>query len=129
MSYASETTMVRVMVVEDHDDLRQLLSERIDQEPDLEVVSQAGSLGEARYLASSHGCDVAVLDIGLPDGNGADLIAELRELCPGCAVLIFSASLNPSGLARASEAGADEIMDKFTALEKIVETIRLLGNT
>jgi DNA-binding NarL/FixJ family response regulator len=115
------------MVVEDHDGLRQLLSERIDQELDLEVVAQAGSLGEARYQASSQGCDMAVVDLGLPDGNGADLIAELRELCPGCAVLILSASMNPSSLARASEAGADEIMDKFAALDEVVDAIRRFG--
>ena len=114
------------MVVEDHDGLRLVLSERIGQEPDLEVVAQAGSLGEARYQASSVDCDVAVVDLGLPDGNGADLIAELRDLCPGCAVLIFSASLNPSSIARASEAGADEIMDKFTSLEGVVDAIRRL---
>ena len=119
---------IRVMVVEDHDGLRRLLSERIDQEPDLEVVSQAGSLGEARRQASSHGCDVAVLDTRLPDGCGADFVAELRELCPGCAVLILCASMNPSSLARASEAGADGTMDKFTALGKMVGAIRIFGN-
>ena len=127
MSTASETTMVRVMVVEDHDGLRLILSERIDQEPDLEVVAQAGSLGEARYQASSVDCDMAVVDLGLPDGNGEDLIAELRELCPGCAVLILSASLNPSSRARASEAGADEIMDKLASLDGVVDAIRRLG--
>jgi two-component system response regulator DevR len=126
---AATGTAIRVMVVEDHDGLRRLLSERIDQEPDLEVVSQAGSLGEARCQASSRGCDVAVLDTRLPDGYGADLIAELRELCPGCAVLILCASMNSSSLARTSEADADGIMDKFTAPEKIVRAIRLFGKT
>ena len=120
---------IGVMVVEDHDGLRRLLSDRIDQEPDLEVVSQAGSLGEARCQASSQGCDVAVLDTRLPDGHGVDFVAELRELCPGCAVLILCASMNPSSLARASEAGADGTMDKFTALGKMVEAIRLYGKT
>ena len=121
---------IRVMVVEDHAGLRRLLSERIDQEPNLEVVSQAGSLGEARWQASSHGCDVAVLDTSrLRDGHGADLIAELRELCPGCGVLVLCASMNPSSLARASEAGADGTIDKFTAPEKIVGATRLFGKT
>jgi len=126
---AATKTTIRGMVVEDYDGLRQLLSEQIDQEPDLEVAAQARSPGEARYQASSQGCDVAVLDTNLPDGNGADLMAELCKLCPGCAVLILCASMNPSSLARASKAGADGTMDKFTALEKIVEAIRLFGNT
>jgi len=107
--------------------LRLVLSELIDREPDLKVVAQAGSLGEACYKASSVDCDMVVVDLGLPDGNGADLIAELRELCPGCAVLILSASLNPSSLARASEAGAEEIMDKLAALDGVVDAVRRLG--
>jgi two-component system response regulator DevR len=125
---AATGTTIRVMVVEDHDGLRRLLSELIDQEPDLEVVSQAGSLGKARWQASSHCCDVAVLDTRLPDGHGADFIAELRELCPGCGVLVLCASMSPGSLARASEAGADGTMDKFTALEEIVGAIRIFGN-
>src|SRR5215217_8261732 len=96
---ATETAMVRVMVVEDHVDLRRLLASRIDREPDLEVVAHAGSLGEARHQLSSLGCDAVILDTGLPDGYGTDLIAELRELRSGCAVIILSASMNPSSLA------------------------------
>jgi DNA-binding NarL/FixJ family response regulator len=115
------------VVVEDHNGPRRLLSERIDQELDLEVVAQARSLGEARYQASSHDCDMAVVDLGLPDRNGADLIAELRELCSGYAVLILSASINPTSLARASEAGADKIMGKLADLEEIVDAITRLG--
>ena len=88
-----------------------------------------GSLGEARHRASSRRCDVAVIDTRLPDGDGADLVAELRELCPGCAVLILCASMDLESLARASEAGAEATMDKFAPVEKIVETIRHFGNT
>ena len=55
----------------------------LEHRPDTEVVAQAGSLKEARRHIASVGCDVAVLDLGLPDGNGADLIGELSELCVG----------------------------------------------
>jgi DNA-binding NarL/FixJ family response regulator len=115
------------MMVVDHDGHRRLLSEWIDQELDLEVVARVGSLGEGRYQASSQGCDMAVVDLGFPDGNGADLIAELRELCPGCAVLILSDSMDPSSLARASEAGAEQIMDKLDDIEEVDDAIRRLG--
>lgn len=71
---AATGTTIRVMVVEDHDGLRRLLSDQIDQEPDLEVVSQAGSLGEARRQASSRCCDVAVLDTRLPEGHEAERV-------------------------------------------------------
>ncbi len=71
---------------------------------------------------------MTVLDTGLPDGVGSDLIAELRELYPGSAVLVLSASLDAANLARAKEAGADEIMDKFAAQEEFVDAVRRLRN-
>ena len=119
---------VRVMLVEDHADFRGVMALLVDRQPGLEVVAQAGSLVEARRHAASVGCDVAVLDLGLPDGNGADLIAQLREVCPGSAVLILSASLDAANLARTREAGADEVLEKFEEPAKVIEAIRRLGN-
>ena len=121
------TGVVRVMLVEDHADFRRLLAVMVDREADLEVVAQAGSLEEARGRMELAGCDVAVLDMGLPDGVGSDLVAGLREVCPGSAVLILSASLDAANLARAEEAGADGVLDKFGDLAEVVEEIRRLG--
>jgi DNA-binding NarL/FixJ family response regulator len=123
-----ETGTVRVMLVDDHADFRALLAAWVAHQPDLAVVAQAGSLEEARRQAASVGYDVAVLDMGLPDGVGSDLIAELRELCPGSAAMILSASLDEANLARAREAGADEILDKFVDPAEVIGTIRRLGN-
>ena len=118
---------VRVMLVEDHADFRGVMASLVDRQPGLEVVAQAGSVDEARRQAASVGCDVAVLDLGLPDGNGADLIAQLRELCPGSAVLILSASLDAAILARTREAGADEVLEKFEDPAEVIGAIRRLG--
>jgi DNA-binding NarL/FixJ family response regulator len=72
--------------------------------------------------------DVAVLDLGLPDGsNGADLIRDVREFNAGAAVLILSASLHSTNLERATEAGADGILDKLATPGEIVGTIRRLA--
>jgi DNA-binding NarL/FixJ family response regulator len=121
-------TKVRVMLVEDQADFRHLMATLVGRQPDLEVVAQAKSLAEARkHTRTTTPLDVVVLDLGLPDGTGTDLIAELRWSNPDTAVLVLSASLNPGSLAKASEAGADEIMDKFAALDEVVDTIRRLG--
>jgi DNA-binding NarL/FixJ family response regulator len=124
----TETRTIRVMLVEDHADFRRLVARWVDREPDLEVVAEAESLEKARRLAASVGCDVAVLDMGLPDGNGADLVAEVRELCPGSASLILSATLDPASLARAREARAEEVLDKFAVPAEVIGVIRRLGN-
>jgi DNA-binding NarL/FixJ family response regulator len=110
MQRGNVATRVRVLLVEDQANFRRLMVALLARQPDLEVVAQAGSLTEARRNAAEVSFDVAVLDLGLPDGNGADLISDLRGSNPGAAVLILSASLDPASLERAAEAGADEIM-------------------
>jgi DNA-binding NarL/FixJ family response regulator len=119
---------VRVMLVEDQVPFRRAMAYLLDREPDLEVVAQAGSVDEARSHAASVGFDVAVLDLGLPDGNGVDLVAELRVANPDAAVLILSASIDPAIFAKAEEAGADGVLDKFARPGEVVDAIRRLGN-
>lgn len=127
MSGENIAVQTRIMLVEDQADFRDLLALMLDREPDLEVVAQAGSLAEARDHAAALRFDVAVLDLGLPDGNGADLIEELRGSAPGAAVLILSASLDPANLEKAKRAGADGILDKFARPDEIIDTIKRLG--
>ena len=127
MSRESLAPRTRVMLVEDHADFRDFVSVLLGREPDLEVVAQAGSLAEARNRVAAVRFDVVVLDLGLPDGNGADLIADLRGTNPGAAVLVLSASLDPRSLERANEAGADEIMDNLASPAEVLGTIRRLG--
>jgi DNA-binding NarL/FixJ family response regulator len=115
------------MLVDDHADFRRLMTAMLARHPDLEVVAQAGSLAEARKHATAVKYDVVVLDLGLPDGNGVDLIGDVREFNAGAAVLILSASLHPTNLKRATEAGADEILDKLASSAEIVGAIRCLG--
>lgn len=127
MSAEEQGGQTRVMLVDDHADFRRLMTAMLARQPDLEVVAQAGSLAEARNHAAAVKYDVVVLDLGLPDGNGVDLIGDVREFNAGAAVLILSASLHPTNLERATEAGADEILDKLATPGEIVATIRRLG--
>ena len=82
------TKQIRVMIVEDNADFRALMEVLLLRQPDIKLVSQAGSLAEARANAAGSEPDVAVLDLGLPDGDGVDLIAELRRSNPDVGVLI-----------------------------------------
>jgi two-component system response regulator DevR len=118
---------IRVMHVEDHADFRDLMQILLDGQSDIEVVAQAGSLVEARAQAACSEFDVAVLDLGLPDGNGLDLIPDLRQANPGVGVLILSANLDPAGSERATGTGADEILDKLAPVEAVLDSVRKLG--
>ena len=127
MTEKADTEGIRVMHVEDHADFRDLIRILLDSQSDIDLVAQAGSLGEARNQAIRSEIDVAVLDLGLPDGNGLDLIPDLRQSNPDIAVLILSANLDPAGPERAPGAGADEILDKLAPVEEVVASVRKLG--
>jgi len=116
------------MVVEDHADFRELMQVLLGGQPDIELVAQAGSLAEARAQAARFELDVAILDLGLPDGSGADLIADLRRDGNEVRVMVLSASLDPEGIEKARSAGADEILDKLTPVAEVLATVRRLGN-
>jgi CheY-like chemotaxis protein len=90
----SAIRIVRVMLVEDHAAFRQSLAALLGREPDLEVVAQAGSLAQARQMLDTP-LDVAVLDLSLPDGDGRELIGELRQANAGISILVLTVMLGP----------------------------------
>jgi CheY-like chemotaxis protein len=121
---ARERGTARILLVEDHTVVRQAIAAMFDHEPDLDVVAQAGSLAQARGMLQN--VDVAVLDLGLPDGRGGDLIADLRDVNPRAQALVLSASLDPDEIARAIDSGAAAVLDKTADLDELVDAVRRL---
>jgi two-component sensor histidine kinase len=72
----------RLLLVEDHASFRQTLALVFDQQPDFQVVAQAGTLGEARRMMRDREADLGVIDLALPNGEGAELIEEMCEANP-----------------------------------------------
>ncbi|WP_323127019.1 LuxR C-terminal-related transcriptional regulator [Rubrobacter tropicus] len=122
------TERARVLLVDDHASFRQGVASALEAEPDLVVVGQAGSLAEAREtLAGEQAVAVAVIDLGLPDGHGAELIASLRAANPRAQALVLSASLDRAEIARAVELGASGLLHKASSMAEIVDAVRRLG--
>lgn len=94
----------------------------LDMEPDLDVVGQAGSLAEARLMLAD--TDVAIIDLELPDGDGADLIPDLRAVNPEAVALVLTASLDRRDVARSIAAGAAGVVHKAAALSEIEDAVR-----
>jgi DNA-binding NarL/FixJ family response regulator len=117
--------MVRVLVVDNNAEFLEVLVRLLDRQPDIEVVAQAASLAEARGKLS--GVDVAILDRGLPDGDGLELISELREANPNAKVLVMSATVEEAHPEQALEAGAEGILDKIASPEETISAIRGVG--
>jgi PAS domain S-box-containing protein len=117
---------VRVLLVEDHASVRQAIASAFEREAGFEVVGEAGSLAEARELLDDVDADVAVLDLGLPDGYGADLIPELREVNRRAQALVLSATHDRAEIARAVQSGAAGVLSKMADLDEVVDAVRRL---
>ncbi len=119
--------MQRILLVEDHASFRQTLAFVFDQQSEFEVVAQAGTLAEARGAMDGSGADLGVIDLTLPDGEGTELIGELREANPDFAALVLTASLDRAEHARAVEAGAAGVLHKSADVDAILDATRRLG--
>ena len=127
----STTESLKVMLVEDHTAFRQAINFLLSDDPELEVVAQAGSLAEAREALDGGGfrgrLDVAVLDLVLPDGDGRELISELRSSSPGVRIMVLSATVWAGEAEEIRRAGADAVLDKVRSYLTIAEEVRRLG--
>src|SRR5215210_1953325 len=117
--------MIRVLVVDDNVGFRGALVSLLEKQPDLEVVGKAGSLCEARRILK--GVDVALLDRGLPDGDGLELLGELQAINPGVRVYVMSSTAEMLHPQDAIEAGADGVIDKIDTPERVFAAIRGQG--
>jgi DNA-binding NarL/FixJ family response regulator len=117
--------MIRVLVLEDNVSFRDALVSVLENQPDIRVVGTAGSLAEARTMLE--GVDVALIDRGLPDGDGLELVGELRGVNPGARVFVISSTAEVIHPKDAIEAGADGMIDKFDTPERVFAAIRGQG--
>ena len=123
-----EAPMIHVLLVDDHASFRQPLTFMMERESDFEVVAQAGSLAEGRrVLEQVQAIDVAVVDLHLPDGNGVDLIRDLRAANPQAKALTLTASSDRREYARAVEAGAEGVAHKSVGICEIIDLVRRLS--
>ena len=74
--------MALILFVEHHSAFRQAASYLIDQEPDLAVVAQGGSVAEGRQRMAQGGIDAAIVDIPLPDEGAPEMVRDLHQATP-----------------------------------------------
>jgi DNA-binding NarL/FixJ family response regulator len=125
--------MSHVMLVEDHACFRQALGMVLRQYTDFGISTQAGSLAESRACLSADKAgqiDAAIIDIGLLDGNGADLIGEigaLRTAPRRIPLMVFTAIQDPELHDQWRDLGAVEVVSKASSLEDVLVAARRLG--
>jgi two-component system, OmpR family, catabolic regulation response regulator CreB len=122
----------RILLVEDNAQFTEIFKQAVGQvlAPErLDVAFvEAGSLAEARARLGEGGLDAALIDVGLPDGDGLDLVREIYDGGPGAPIptLVLTANLDHSVAARAIEAGAQGALSKMVSVPETLEAIKRL---
>jgi two-component system, NarL family, response regulator DevR len=115
---------IRVLLVDDHEVVRRGLRDLLTSEDDIEVVAEAGGVGEALALANKHSVDVAVVDVRLPDGDGVALCRSLRSLPSAPQCLVLTAFDDERAMVEAIMAGASGYLLKQVRGQDVVNAVR-----
>ncbi len=117
-------TPIRVMIVDDHAVVRLGLRALLGDEPDLEVVAEAGTAEEALSRVAECRPDVAIVDIQLPGKSGIEVCREIRASFPSTRVVILTSHSAENFLEQAMRAGASGYVLKQVGNEELIRAIR-----
>jgi CheY-like chemotaxis protein len=123
--------VVRVLLVEDEPANRALVRAIIARAdpttvPEIHLL-EAATMADARSFLASESLDAVLVDVRLPDGNGLDLIGEIRARDGEVKVIVVSASVLPAERASALATGADGFLAKPFGADAFVDVLRGLG--
>ena len=118
---------VRVFLIDDHEVVRRGVAEVLEDDPDITVAGEAGSCAEALARVPAVRPDVVVLDMRLPDGDGADLCRSLRERVPGLRCLVLTSYSDQDALDAAVRAGAAGFLLKQVRGPALVMAVRTVA--
>lgn len=113
-----------VLLVDDHELIRQGLRRAFERTDDFTVVAEASSVAEAVSAAKEHSPDVVVVDVRLPDGNGLDVARMLREQNEDIGIVVLTMYAGDEQLFGALEAGASAFVSKDAPSEDVVSAAR-----
>lgn len=120
--------MIKVLLVDDHELVREAFCAILERESDIAVVGQAGDGGSALRLCRTLHPDVVLMDITLPDINGIDATSRLLAESPGTKVLAVSTHINRAHVERMLEVGAKGYVNKAAGRNELLEGVRAVAS-
>jgi two-component system, NarL family, response regulator DevR len=127
MGVLEDQTCTTVFLVDDHEMVRRGVAELLEVEPDLRVVGEAATVGEALVRIPLVRPRVALLDVRLPDGNGIELCRDLRALLPDLVCLMLTSFTDDQALLDAILAGASGYVLKDIRGGDLIGAVRTVG--
>ncbi len=113
---------ISVLLMDDHVVVREGLRALLERQDDIDVLAEAGSVGEAVGLDVAP--DVVVADLVLPDDRGADVVRRLNDRYPDASILVLTMVDNPTDVQLCLAAGARGYLLKETASTELVDAVR-----
>lgn len=116
-----------VMLVDDHELIRQGLARAFERDEEMKVVGQAGSVAEAMATWRELQPDVVVTDLQLPDGNGLEVVRAVRAESASAGIVVLTMHAGDEHIFAAMEAGASGFVGKDSRATEIVSAARHAG--
>jgi DNA-binding NarL/FixJ family response regulator len=127
MSESSVQSPLRLLVVDDHEVVRQGLAALLDRRESFQVVAEAGTVADAIEQARRHRPDIVIMDVRLPDGSGIEACRAIRAEFPATRVVMLTSYPDEEAVLSAIVAGASGYLLKQIRARDLVAALETVG--
>jgi DNA-binding NarL/FixJ family response regulator len=120
------TEPISILIVEDEPEFRRRFTQIIENEPSMRLVGVASNKRDAQSLIEREEFDVLLIDLGLPDGNGTELIRAVSQRRPDTDIMVVTVFGDEQHVVSAIEAGATGYILKDSTPADVISCIKLL---
>lgn len=121
------TEDLRVMIVDDHEVVREGLRSLLDRRDGMTVVAEAGSVAQAVERALQEKPAVVIMDVRLPDGSGVEACREIRSTLPDTRMIMLTSYADDEAIIASIMAGASAYLLKQTRGQALVDAIQAVA--
>jgi DNA-binding NarL/FixJ family response regulator len=121
---ANDSSLIRILTVDDHPLLRKGIAALVNAEPDMKLVAEAANGHEAIAMFRLHRPDVTLMDLQMPDLSGCEAITNIQSEFPNARIIVLTTYTGDVQVLRALEAGARAYVLKGHVHRELLETIR-----
>jgi len=122
----SAPSRLKVALVEDDIAFQNSFAAAVGSSEDMRLIGMAHNVAQARKMLAGDPLDVLVVDLGLPDGSGIDVIRDAHAAWPDCGIMVSTTFADEKHVIASIEAGAAGYLLKDSSAEKIADEIRAL---